>query len=58
MCAQKPSTRTKANRLIHALHGLTLQVNKTTTRPDGLVNASGEPDSADFGESTARGDGG
>lgn len=53
MCAEKQSAQTKVDLLIHALHGLTLQVDKMTARMDELVNASKEPDSSNFGESTA-----
>ena len=56
MCADKQPTRTKVDLLIHALHGLTLQVNKMTARLDDLVDARKEPDPSGFGESTASGD--
>lgn len=55
MCADKQPTRTKVDLLIHALHGLTLQVNKMTARLDDLVDARKEPDPSDFRESTASG---
>ena len=52
MCADKQSTQTKVDLLIHALHGLTLQVNKMTARLDDLADARKEPEPSGFGEST------